>query len=80
MAASCLGKQRVVVDVYRRRSAKLRISANVTADFGIVTDLAGSVLRGADSRFSDQISSSATSLVFEFGAAFLSDSPLSVMR
>lgn len=57
-----------------------RISANVTADFGNVTDLAGSALRGIDSRFSDQFSSSATSLAFGFGATFLSDSPLSVMR
>ena len=58
----------------------VRISANVTADFGNVTDLAGSALRGIDSRFSDQFSSSTTSLAFGFGATFLSDSPLSVMR
>ncbi|SDR62559.1 hypothetical protein SAMN05445850_8264 [Paraburkholderia tuberum] len=41
----------------------VRISANVTADFGNVTDLAGSMLRGVDSRFLDQLSSSTTSFV-----------------
>jgi hypothetical protein len=33
----------------------LRISANVTADFGNVADLAGSMLRGVDSSFSDPV-------------------------
>jgi hypothetical protein len=65
---------------YIEMSLKVRISANVTADFGNVTDLACSMLRGVDSRFLDQLSSSTISFIRVFGATFRSDSPLSVMR
>lgn len=58
----------------------LRISANVTADFGNVTDSAGLALRGIDYRFPCQFWSSSGSRVLGLGKAFLSDSPVSVIR
>jgi hypothetical protein len=58
----------------------LRISANVTADFGNVTDSAGWALRGIDCRVLCQFWSSSGSRMLGFGDAFLSDSPVSVMR
>ncbi|KAI3608376.1 hypothetical protein D8I24_1214 [Cupriavidus necator H850] len=58
----------------------VRISANVTADFGNVTDLARYALRGVDCRVSYQFWSSSGSRMLGFGDAFLSDSPVSVIR
>ncbi|MCY1251874.1 hypothetical protein D9M69_179120 [compost metagenome] len=58
----------------------MRISANVTADFGIVTDSAGWALRGDDCRVSYQFWSSPGSSMVGFWDAFLSDSPVSVIR
>ncbi|VVD86896.1 hypothetical protein PTE30175_01350 [Pandoraea terrae] len=72
------------VAVGRLRSAQtvhlLRISANVTADFGNVTDSAGLALRGIDCRVSIQFWSSSVSRMLGLGDAFLSDSPVSVIR
>ena len=58
----------------------LRISANVTADFGNVTDSAGLALRGIDCRFPCQFWLSSGSRMLGLGKAFLSDSPVSVIR
>jgi hypothetical protein len=58
----------------------MRIPANVTADFGNVTDSAGLALRGIDCRLPCQFWSSSGSGMLGFGKAFLSDSPASVIR
>ena len=59
---------------------EVRISANVTADFGNVTDSAGLALRGIDCRFPCQFWLSSGSRMLGLGKAFLSDSPVSVIR
>jgi hypothetical protein len=58
----------------------VRISANVTADFGSVTDSTGLALRGIDCRFPCQFWSSSGSRMLGLGKPFLSESPVSVIR
>jgi hypothetical protein len=66
--------------IRRETGTQLRISANVTADFGNVTGLAGQALRGVDFMVLRQFWSSSGSRLLDLGDAFRSDSPVSVIR